>query len=105
LALNPNFDPINAERARADADSVFHHCRQWIQLRRQPPAWVHGRTLPLLAEHPQIAAYLRVWQGAQLLLVCNFSADAPQCGGCCAAALAGQVGHVDVGGVLEVAGS
>ena len=73
LALNPNFDQINAEQALADADSVFHHYRQLIQLRRQHPVWVHGRTLPLLAEHPQIAAYLRVWQGAQLLVVCNFS--------------------------------
>ena len=40
--------------------------------------WVRGRTLPLLAEHPQIAAYLRVWQGATLLVVCNFSAQARQ---------------------------
>jgi hypothetical protein len=34
---------------------------------------VHHRTLPLLSEHPQIAADLRVWRGAQLLVVCNFS--------------------------------
>lgn len=90
LALNPNFDQINAEQALADTDSVFHHYRQLIQLRRQHPVWVQGRTLPLLAEHSQIAAYLRVWRSAQLLVVCNFSAellhfeaplaDAPACG-------------------------
>ncbi len=78
LALNPNLDQINAEQARADADSVFHHYRRLIQLRRQHAVWVRGRTLPLLAEHPQIAAYLRVWQGATLLVVCNFSAQARQ---------------------------
>ena len=75
LALNPNFDQINADQALADADSVFHHYRQLIQLRRQHRVWVLGRTLPLLPEHLQIAAYLRVWQGAQLLVVCNFSAE------------------------------
>ena len=78
LALNPNFDQINAAQARADADSVFHPYRQLIQLRRQHPVWVQGRSLSLRAEHPQIAAYRRVWQGQQLLVVCNFSADAQQ---------------------------
>lgn len=75
LSLNPNFTEINAESARADADSVFHHYRQLIALRRQHPVWLHGRTVPLLAAHAQIAAYLRVWQDERLLVLCNFSAQ------------------------------
>ena len=76
LAANPNFSEINAEQARADPGSVFHHYRQLIALRRQHPVWVHGRTLLLLAEHAHIAAYLRRWQGDQLLVICNLSGQA-----------------------------
>ena len=71
LAVNPNFTTINAAQARADAGSVFHHVRQLIALRRQHPVWAHGRTLQLLVDHPQVAAYLRVWGEQCLLVVCN----------------------------------
>jgi oligo-1,6-glucosidase len=79
LALNPNFVEINAAQARSDADSVFHHYRQLIALRRQHPVWVHGRTVALLAGHAQIAAYLRVWQDQRLLVLCNFSGAPQRC--------------------------
>ena len=78
LALNPDFDQIIAEQPRADVDSVVHRYRQLFQLRRQHPVGVHGPTMPLLIEYPQIAAHGRVWQGRQLLVVCNYSAEAPQ---------------------------
>ncbi len=76
LAANPNFSEINAEQARGDPDSVFHHYRRLIALRRQHAVWVYGRTLLLLADHPHIAAYLRRWQDEQLLVVCNLSGQA-----------------------------
>jgi len=75
LASNPNFTDINAAQARADGDSVFHHYRQLIALRRLHPVWLWGRTVQLLAEHEQVAAYLRVWQDRRLLVLCNFSAE------------------------------
>ena len=74
LAVNPNHAQINAVQALADPDSVFHHYRQLIALRRTHPVWVHGRTVGLLADHPHIAAYLREGCGQRLLVVCNFSA-------------------------------
>ena len=75
LAANPNFREINAAQARADAGSVFHHYRQLIALRRAHPVWVHGRTVPLLAGHAQVAAYLRVLGDQCLRVLCNFSAE------------------------------
>jgi oligo-1,6-glucosidase len=77
LPVHPNHAEVNAAQALADPDSVFHHYRQLIALRRQHPVWVHGRTVLLLPEHPHVAAYLRCWQDQQLLVLCNFSA-APQ---------------------------
>ena len=74
LAVNPNHGEINAAQALADPDSVFHHYRQLIALRRAHPVWVQGRTVALFAEHPHIAAYLREGCGQRLLVVCNFSA-------------------------------
>jgi oligo-1,6-glucosidase len=42
LAVNPNYGEINAAAQLEDADSVFHHYRRLIDLRRQAPALVHG---------------------------------------------------------------
>lgn len=77
LALNPRYPEINAAQAVADADSVFHHYRQLIALRKQEPLLVHGRTEMLLPEHPHVVAYLRTIDSdsARLLVLCNFSAE------------------------------
>ena len=74
LAVNPNHAQINADQALADPDSMFHHYRQLIALRRSHPVWVHGRTVGLMTDHLHIAAYLREGPGQRLLAVCNFSA-------------------------------
>ena len=77
LKLNPNHTSIHAEQALADPDSVFHHYRKLIALRKREPLLVHGHTHMLLPDHEQIAAYLRSGAPgeAQLLVICNFSAD------------------------------
>lgn len=75
LPVQPNHREINAEQARQDPASVFHHYRQLIALRRQHPVWVHGRTVPLLAGHEQLAAYVRVWHDQRLLVLCNLSGE------------------------------
>lgn len=78
LPVNPNHTSVNAEQARADADSVFHHYRRLIALRKANPVIVHGRYQLLLPQHPQIYAYTRTLGDERLLVVCNFSADAPR---------------------------
>jgi oligo-1,6-glucosidase len=75
IGVNPNHDAINVEAAMADPDSVFHHYRRLIDLRKALPVVVHGRYVPLLDEHATIAAYLRVLGDDRLLVVCNFSGE------------------------------
>jgi oligo-1,6-glucosidase len=75
IALNPNHTRIHAEEALADPDSVFHHYRRLIALRRQHPVIVNGRYELLLPEHPHLYAYTRTLGDERLLVLCNFSAD------------------------------
>ncbi len=79
IGVNPNHRGVNAQQAMADPDSVFHHYRRLIELRRTLPVVVHGRYELLLAEHPQIYAYTRTLGQERLLVVCNFSSATPRC--------------------------
>jgi len=73
LAVNPNFREINAEAARADPDSVFHHYRRLIELRHTEPAVVHGDFTMLLPDDEQVYAFTRRHGDLELLVLGNFS--------------------------------
>ena len=73
LALNDNFSQVNAAQARADVDSVFHHYRQLIALRKAWPVLVEGDFELLLPKHTALFAFTRRLHDVQLLLLCNFS--------------------------------
>ena len=73
LAVHDNHTEVNAEQALGDPESVFHHYRRLIGLRKQWPVLVHGRFELLLPEHPQLLAYLRDDGQTRVLVVCNFS--------------------------------
>ena len=73
LAVNENHAHINAEAALADPQSVFHHYRALIALRKQHPVLVHGRYELLLPRHPHLFTYLRDDGHQRLLVLCNFS--------------------------------
>ncbi len=73
LAVNPNYVEVNAEAARADPDSVFHHYRKLIELRHTEPTVAHGDFTMLLAEHPRIYAFTRKLGETELLVLGNFS--------------------------------
>jgi oligo-1,6-glucosidase len=75
LAVNPNHAEINTERAVADPDSVFHHYRRLIELRHTEPAVVHGDFTMLLADHEQVYAFTRAFEGTELLVLGNFSGE------------------------------
>ena len=72
IGLNPNASEVNAERALADTDSVFHYYRALIALRKQLPVLVEGRYQLLLPGHPQLYAYTRSLADERLLVLCNF---------------------------------
>lgn len=78
LGVNPNYPTINAAACVADEDSIFHHYRHLIALRKAHPVIVDGSFELLLPEHTQIFAYLRQLDGKTLLLVSNFSNEEAQ---------------------------
>ena len=88
IGVNPNYVTINAEAQENNPDSVLCFYRRLIALRRELPIITEGEYTLLLADHPQVFAYQRSWQGQRLYVICSFSAqtfDAPEilpyCGG------------------------
>jgi oligo-1,6-glucosidase len=77
IKVNPNYPAINVAQAQADPDSILHYYRRLIRLRRAEPVIVHGRYDLLLPEHPQIYAFTRTLDADRLLVILNFSAEAP----------------------------
>nr|WP_315428522.1 alpha-glucosidase [uncultured Albidiferax sp.] len=75
--VNPNYLQIHSQAALLDTNSVFHYYRQLIALRKAQPVLVHGRYELLLAEHPEIYAYLRTLGGERWLVLCNFYGGTP----------------------------
>jgi oligo-1,6-glucosidase len=59
----------------ADDDSVFHHYRRLIELRRTEPAVAHGDFRMLLAEHDEVYAFTRGHGTTELLVLANFSRE------------------------------
>ena len=75
MAINPNHKEINAQAEISDDDSVFHHYRRLIELRRTEPAVVHGDFHMLLADHDQVYAFTRCYGITELLVLANFSSE------------------------------
>ena len=75
IAVNPNHTEVNAAAAVADPDSVFHHYRRLIELRKSEPAVAHGDFTMLLADDPVVYAFTRRLGDTELLVVANFSGD------------------------------
>ena len=75
IEVASNYPEVNAAAAVADPDSVFHHYRKLIELRKTDPLVTTGRYELLDREHPSVYAYLRRGEGEALLVVNNFYAD------------------------------
>ena len=77
IRVNPNYREINVAQAMADPDSVFHYYRRLIRLRKELPVIVYGRYEPILEQHRQIYAFLRVTADERLLVILNFTPQWP----------------------------
>ena len=75
LPVNPNHATINAEAARADPDSVFHHYRRLIELRHALPVIAEGDFTMLLEDDERVYAFTRALDGVEVLVLGNFSGD------------------------------
>lgn len=77
LSINPRYTEINAEQAVADPNSVYHHYRQLLALRKAHPIIINGTYQLLDADDNEVYAYLRQGTGESagqtLLVVANFT--------------------------------
>ncbi|WP_460768688.1 glycoside hydrolase family 13 protein [Mariniluteicoccus flavus] len=73
IDLNPNHTTINAEAARLDPDSVFHHYRRLIALRKENEVVVDGRFALRLADHPHLWVFTRTLGEQTMTVVANCS--------------------------------
>lgn len=73
IGVNPNHVSINAEQAVADQTSVFHHYRKLIALRRTDPVVALGDYEAVLADDPDVFAFIRRYADDELLVAANFS--------------------------------
>jgi oligo-1,6-glucosidase len=73
LPVNANHTEINAEAARKDPDSVFHHYRRLIALRHTLPVVVDGDYRLLMPDDEQVFAYVRTLDATTLTVLANLS--------------------------------
>ena len=102
IGVHPDYREVNAARAVADPNSVFHYYRRLIALRKEHRILTDGRYVLLIPDHPRIYAYLREMDGERWLVACNFSGqeeafDLPD-------TVAGRVGELIIGNLSVSAG-
>jgi Glycosidases len=78
IKLNPNYKEINVAAALADSNSVFHHYKKLIQLRKENPVIVYGTYDLMLDSHEEIYAFTRTLEEERLLVILNFSGNNPE---------------------------
>ncbi|TYS46340.1 alpha,alpha-phosphotrehalase [Bacillus infantis] len=72
IGIAGNYQEINAEKAVKDPDSIFHHYKKLIGLRKEFDIITYGNYELLLEDHPEIFAYLRNGKDEKLLVLNNF---------------------------------
>ena len=72
LAVNKNYDEINAKQCLEDENSIFHHYRKLINIRKNNDTIIYGDYTLLCPEDENIFAYTRELNGDKILVVCNF---------------------------------
>lgn len=75
MAVNPNYQTINAAAQVNDPDSVFGFYQKLIKLRHSSDLVVYGDYQELDPDDNQVFAYLREYQDQRLLVIINFTAD------------------------------
>ncbi|MGR3763162.1 glycoside hydrolase family 13 protein [Rossellomorea sp. NS-SX7] len=78
LEVNENHKNINAEDALKDEDSIFHHYKKLIRLRKEHDIIVYGEYELILEDHSEIFAYTRKLGNETLLVITNFNAHQPE---------------------------
>ncbi|QCT03371.1 alpha,alpha-phosphotrehalase [Paenibacillus algicola] len=73
IKVDERYRDINARLAVEDPESIYHHYRKLIELRKSLPVLTDGAYIRLDEGHPQIYAYARRNAGEMLVVISNFS--------------------------------
>jgi oligo-1,6-glucosidase len=76
LVVNPNYKEINARQALADQNSIYHHFRKLLELRKQTPALIYGDYQDLDPRNSTIFTYKRSLEVDEYLVILNLSSMA-----------------------------
>ncbi|WP_210366254.1 alpha,alpha-phosphotrehalase [Bacillus sp. REN3] len=72
IGVADNYREVNVENSLEDKNSVFYHYKKLIQLRKRYNIITDGDYELILADHPDIFAYIRNSKNEKLLVVNNF---------------------------------
>lgn len=72
IQVTENHSRINAKAELADEDSIFHHYKKLVQLRKDYDIIAYGDVQPLDQKNPSVFAYRRTYQGEELDVANNF---------------------------------
>ena len=72
LAVNKNYDKINAKQCLQDENSIFNHYKKLIDIRKNNDTIIYGDYKLLCEDDENIFAYFRELNGDKILVVCNF---------------------------------
>ena len=72
LAVNKNYDKINAKQCLQDENSIFNHYKKLIDIRKNNDTIIYGDYKLLCEDDENIFAYIRELNGDKILVVCNF---------------------------------
>jgi alpha-glucosidase len=78
LAINPNKAEINVKSEEQEKLSTLNYYKQLIHLRKTTSVLINGTFELLLSKHPQVFAYLRKDEEAEVFVLVNLSKDAVQ---------------------------
>ena len=79
LEVAANYPEINAEKAVADDDSVFHYYRKLIKLRKELAVITTGDYTDLMPDHPQLFCYRRQSDKQTLVCINNYYGQEAEC--------------------------
>ncbi|MDT6198598.1 alpha-glucosidase C-terminal domain-containing protein, partial [Streptococcus pneumoniae] len=74
LAVNPNYEMINVQKALANPDSIFYTYQKLIQIRKEN-SWLIRADFKLLDTADKVFAYIRKDGDRRFLVVANLSND------------------------------
>lgn len=72
LKVNANYNYINAEDTVKDENSIYNYYKKLIAFRKANDIIVYGDYELIIKDSPSIFAYIRTYEGKQILVVCNF---------------------------------